>query len=144
MGETLHTTDFHSWTHQQTEFLRAGRMDDLDIENIAEEIEDMGKSLQRELVIRLKVLFTHLLKWQFQSGYRGNSWLYTIEEQRFMLIDLLQDNPSLSHRLPEAMQRSYKYALTSAARETGLPKNTFPEKCPWSFEQAIDEEFWPE
>ena len=144
MSDELHTTDFFGWTAQQAALLRAGRFDEIDRDHLAEEIEDMGKSLQRELVSRLTILFIHLLKWQFQPGYRGTSWRYTIEEQRDQLTDHLQDNPSLNQKVPQSVTRAYKYARTGAARETGLAKKTFPEECPWSFEQALDNEFWPE
>jgi hypothetical protein len=143
MDNCLHSADFFGWIMQQTELLRAGRLTEIDREHLAEEIEDMGRSLQRELVNRLTVLLLHLLKWQFQPGYQGNSWRYTIEEQREQLNDHLQDNPSLKQKIPESFERAYKYARTGAAKETGLPKSTFPEICPWSFEQALDNEFWP-
>ena len=143
MNSCLHTADFFGWTNQQAALLRAGRIAEIDREHLAEEIEDMGKSLHRELLNRLTVLFLHLLKWQYQPGYQSNSWRYTIEEQREQIADHLQDNPSLKQKLPESIERAYKYARTGAARETGLPKTTFPEICPWSFEQALDDEFWP-
>ncbi len=143
MNQCLHTADFFGWIMQQADLLRAGRLAEIDREHLAEEIEDMGRSLQRELVNRLTVLLLHLLKWQFQPGYQGNSWRYTIEEQREQLQDHLQDNPSLQQKIPESVERAYKYARTGAAKETGLPKSTFPEICPWSYEQALDDEFWP-
>ncbi len=143
MNSGLHTADFFGWANQQAALLRAGRIAEIDREHLAEEIEDMGKSLHRELINRLTVLFLHLLKWQYQPGYQSNSWRYTIEEQREQIADHLQDNPSLKQKLPESIERAYKYARTGAARETGLPKSTFPESCPWSFEQATDDEFWP-
>jgi len=145
MSESLYDIDFYAWTHQQTHLLRNGELSKADIENIAEEIEDMGKNLKRELESRLKVLFIHLLKWQYQPGHRGNNWrYYSIEEQRAELADHIKDNPSLKHKLPEAIERGYKYAITGAAKETGFSKDRFPATCPWSFEQAMDNEFWPE
>lgn len=108
MGESLYETDFYGWTRQQAELLRAGKLAQSDVGNIAEEIEDMGKNLRRELESRLKILFIHLLKWQYQPGYRGNSWRYSIEEQRAELTDHIDDNPSLKARLPQAMQRGYE------------------------------------
>jgi len=144
MSEPLYDSDFYGWTHQQAQLLRGGHLAQADIVNIAEEIEDMGKNLKRELESRLKVLFIHLLKWQYQSGHRGNSWRYSIEEQRAELEDHILDNPSLKHKLPQAIERGYKYAITGAAKETGLPKDTFPKTCPWSFEQVMDNEFWPQ
>lgn len=143
MNSGLHTADFFGWANQQAALLRAGRIAEIDREHLAEEIEDMGKSLHRELVNRLTVLFLHLLKWQYQPGYQSNSWRYTLEEQREQIADHLQDNPSLKQKLPESIERAYKYARTGAARATGLPKSTFPEICPWSFDQALDDAFWP-
>ncbi|MEE2715867.1 MAG: DUF29 domain-containing protein [SAR324 cluster bacterium] len=127
MGGPLYDTDFYGWTNQQSALLRSGNLAEADLDNLAEEIEDMGKNLRRELESRLKVLFIHLLKWQYQPGYRGNNWRYSIEEQRTELADHLQDNPSLRAKLPEAVERGYKYAVTGAAKETGLPKSTFPD-----------------
>ena len=144
MVEPLYDSDFYGWTKQQAHLLRGGEFATADLKNIAEEIEDMGKNLKRELESRLKVLFIDLLKWQYQPGYQGNSWRYSIEEQRVELADHIADNPSLKHKLPEAMERGYRYAITGAAKETGLPKETFPDSCPWSFEQAMDIEFYPE
>jgi hypothetical protein len=89
---------------------------------------------------QLTVLLLDLLKWQFQPGYQGDRLRYTIEEQ---LRDHLQDNPSLKQKIPESVERAYKYARTGAAKETGLPKSAFPEICPWSYEQALDDAFWP-
>jgi hypothetical protein len=143
MNSCLHIADFFGWANQQAALLRAGRIAEIDREHLAEEIEDMGKSLHRELLNRLTVLFLHFLKWQHQPGYQGNSWRYTIEEQREQIADHLQDNPSLKQKLPESIERAYKYARTGAAKETGLPKDVFPETCPWSFEQALDDAFWP-
>jgi len=127
MGGPLYDTDFYGWTNQQSALLRSGNLAEADLDNLAEEIEDMGKNLRRELESRLKVLFIHLPKWQYQPGYRGNNWRYSIEEQRTELADHLQDNPSLRAKLPEAVERGYKYAVTGAAKETGLPKSTFPD-----------------
>nr|VFJ48837.1 MAG: protein of unknown function DUF29 [Candidatus Kentron sp. FW]VFJ57062.1 MAG: protein of unknown function DUF29 [Candidatus Kentron sp. FW] len=144
MNKLLYDTDFYAWTNRQAKLLRAGSLDAIDTENITEEIEDMGKNLKRELASRLKVLFIHLLTWQHQPGYRGNSWLYTIKGQRAETQNHLQDNPSLASKLPEAMERGYRYAINGAVKETGLTENTFPASCPWSFEQVIDNDFLPD
>ena len=144
MDAPQYETDFYGWTNQQATLLRAGKLLEADIAHIAEEIEDMGENLKRELGSRLEILFIHLLKWQYQPGHHGNSWRYTIDEQRAKLVDYLEDNPSLKSQLPEAVERGYRYAVRGAAKETGLPKNTFPEPCPWTYEQALNEDFWPE
>ncbi len=143
MSTSLYEHDFYAWANEQAALLRSGNLSAADIEHIAEEIESMGKTEKRELVSRLTVLLAHLLKWEYQSRKRSNSWRLSVEEQRKMLEDHLIDNPSLKARLPEAMQSGYTLARLSAAKETKLNKDTFPKTCPWSFEQVIDDGFWP-
>ena len=144
MTESLYERDFYAWANEQAALLRSGKFLAADIENIAEEIESMGKSEKRELVNRLAVLLLHLLKWQFQPKRRGASWEGTIRVQRRDLTAHLEDNPSLKSNLPETLSRAYGNAAILAPGETRLPKATFPATCPWSFEQIMDEEFWPE
>jgi hypothetical protein len=141
---TQYEHDFFAWANEQAALLRARKLGEADIENIAEEIESMGRSEKRELIDRLTGLLLHLLKWQFQPGLRGNSWRLSIEEQRYRLEDRLNDNPSLTSQLDKAMRDSYRLALLEAERETGLARNTFPPLCPYSFEQATSPDFWPE
>src|SRR5579863_9887806 len=87
--------DFFAWTEEQARLLRAGKFSHLDIENIAEELESMGRSDKREIESRLVVLMAHLLKWQVQIGFRSQSWSATIREQRERIEDLLVESPSL-------------------------------------------------
>ena len=141
---TLYDTDFHAWANEQAALLRAGRLTEADIENIAEEIESMGRSEKRELVNRLAALMLHLLKWRYQPGLRGKSWQYSIDEQRHRIDDHLKDNPSLKARLDEAINGAYRLAKLGAARETGFDLDTFPSTCPFPFEQAMDPGFWPD
>jgi hypothetical protein len=94
-------------------------------------------------VNRLTVLLLHLLKWQYQPGLRGNSWRSTIRVQRIALASHMNDNPSLKTVLPAALAEAYRIARIEAENETGLPDPTFPADCPWSFEQMMDDDFWP-
>ena len=144
MNTTLYEQDFYAWANQQASLLRAGRLTDADIANIAEEIESMGRSEKRELVNRLAVLLLHLLKWQFQPGLRGNSRRLSVEEQRYRLENHLRDNPSLKAMLDTATDEAHRLALIEAERETGLARRTFPAVCPYGFEQAMRADFWPE
>ncbi len=136
--------DFYAWAMQQAALLRAGRFAVADIENIAEEIESMGRVEKRELVNRLTILLMHLLKWQFQPGFRSASGSSSIREQRIRLRSHLQDNPSLKAKLDEAYAEAYELAVIGAARETGLPEGLFPAALPYRFEEAMDGEFWPQ
>jgi Domain of unknown function DUF29 len=140
----IYQTDFYAWAMEQASLLRAGRLDAADVANIAEEIESMGRGEKRELVNRLTILLLHLLEWRFQPGFRSPSWNSTIREQRIRLRDHLDDNPSLKAQLDEALKRAYRLAVIGAARETGLPETEFPKSAPYRFEQAMDDEFWPD
>jgi hypothetical protein len=142
---TLYAEDFYLWTQQQAALLRTGKWQELDYENLAEEIESVGRSEKRELGHRLEVLLMHLLKWQYQPEGRreGHSWEDTIWEQRRQLVALLQDSPSLRHEVAPRLAQHYPAARRKAHRDTRLPDATFPVMCPWSVEQVLDEEFWP-
>ena len=140
----LYERDFYAWAMEQAALLRAGNVSAADIQHIAEEIESMGRTEKRELVSRLSVLLLHLLKWQFQPARQGNSWKHSIANSRDQLADHLADNPSLKPRLGEAMATAYRYTRRDAATETGLEIGAFPPDCPWTFDQVLAEEFWPE
>ncbi len=137
-------TDFYGWTQEQADLIRAGRTEDLDLKNLLEEIEAMGRSERRELESRLQVLFMHLLKWQYQSERQGRSWQLTIEEQRRKALRVFKENPSLKSRLTEIVKDAYGDAVIAAERETNIRRSVFPETCPWTFEQAVDASFWPQ
>ena len=143
MSET-YDRDFYAWANEQAALLRAGRLSEADIAHIAEEIESMGKTEKRELVSRLSVLLLHLLKWQFQPGRRGASWKASIKVQRNRLADHLVDNPSLKAVLHHSISRAYEDAVIEAEAETGLPSSAFPGTCPWTFDQMMDPDFWPQ
>src|ERR1700677_3089775 len=107
----LYDKDFYAWSHEQAALLRAGKLGQVDIEHVAEEIESMGKTEKRELVSRLAVLLMHLLKWQFQSGKRTPRWETSIEVQRIHLVDHLADTPSLKSTVPAAIASAYRIAV---------------------------------
>jgi hypothetical protein len=139
-----HDTDFYSWTQEQAALLRQGRVNELDVANLIEEIEDMGRSEKRELESRLAVLLMHLLKWQYQPERRGHSWHATIKVQRKSIRKVLKQNPGLKSSLNESLWDSYDDARLFAVKETGFAEATFPADCPWSLECVLDDEFWPE
>jgi len=138
----VHTSDyefdFYGWTQHQAGLIRSGKLAELDLANILEEIETMGRSEKRELVNRLAVLLAHLLKWQFQSERRSKSWEFTIKEQQRMVERVLRENPSLKPRIPEIVEDAYDFALFTAARETGMLRDDFPQECPWTLDEALD------
>jgi hypothetical protein len=144
MGNTRrYEDDFFGWATEQAALLRAGRVREADLANIAEEIDSMGRSEKRELVRRLALVFAHLLKWQFQPALRGNSWRLTLREQRRKLARHLQDNPSLRPLLGQAASDAYGDALLDVQRETGLAETTFAPTSPWTVDEVLDDSFLP-
>jgi hypothetical protein len=137
-------TDFHAWALHNAKLLRQGKFAELDVEHLAEELESMGKTNKRELTSRFKILLAHLLKWQYQPDYRGRSWRSSIVEQRSEISELTAENPSLKPLFNEVIADAYLKAIKFAAKETGLLVNTFPQKCPYSLEQIVDDDFYPE
>lgn len=136
--------DYYLWFVDQARILRSGMWGHLDIEHLAEELEDMGKREKRALRSRTVVLLAHLLKYAHQPERRGPSWSGTIREQRKQLENLLEDSPSLKPCFIEDLEDSYISAKLLAAGETGLSEDEFPANCPFTLDQLLDEHFWPE
>jgi hypothetical protein len=136
--------DFYGWTQEQAALLRSGRLTDLDIENLIEEVETMGRSEKRELESRLTGLLLHLLKWKYQEARRGRSWELSIIEQRLKFEQTLSENPGLKPHLAEILTRAYEFAVIYASRETKISISVFPATCPWSLEEAIQSDFYPD
>lgn len=140
---SLYETDFYAWTQHQAQLMRHGQWHQVDIANVVEEIESLGRQQRQELRNRLAVLLAHLLKWEYQSEKRSRSWLATIRIQRLDIADLLNDNPSLQSYLAEALQRAYTKAVQLAVRETNLAKGQFPENVPYDLSQTLASTFYP-
>lgn len=136
--------DFYGWVQDQAAALRSGRLSDLDIEHLIDEVESMGRSEKRALESRLVVLLVHLLKWKYQPARRGKSWQLTCKGQRINFEDILDDNPSLKSQFDTLLSRAYDKAVIDAATETGLDEETFPQFCPWSWKQIRDITFYPD
>ena len=137
-------TDFFAWTQEQSALIRAKRWSEIDVEHLAEEVEDMRKSERRSLESRLEILLMHLLKWQVQKDRRSNSWRRAIKDQHRRLEKLLSENPSLKAELLEFVEDVYPSAIVAAANETGLDDENFPANCPYSVEQILDADYLPE
>ena len=148
----LYEHDFNAWIHNQISLLKAGKTNEIDIEHLIEELEDMGKSNLRELESRFIILIAHLLKWQFQlatletqwQDFEGKSWRKTIIEQRAQLLYLLKKVPSLQQKLQNAVTEAYLEAVMLAVKESKLSQSIFPIDCPYTIEQLLDDDFYPE
>jgi len=143
MGLASYETDVIAWANRQAALLRAGRFSELDIANIAEEIEDVGKSEERELASRMAVLLMHLLKWQYQSERQSRSWLRTIKEQRKRVILRVKRTPSLQRIMDDGdwVAEVWADAVAKAVEETGL--DVFPDECRWQMADVLREDWLP-
>jgi hypothetical protein len=137
--QTLYETDFYAWTQKQVELLRAGQWEHVDVANVLEEIESLGKQQRQELRNRLGVLLGHLLKWRYQPEARSKSWFYTIREQRQELQRLLKENPSLKPYLSEAITIGHEKGLNLVGQETPLDPDQLPQQCPFSESEIFDQ-----
>jgi hypothetical protein len=144
MTTATYEQDFFQWTQEQALLMRQGRLAEIDIEHVMEEVERMGASERRELYNRLKILLAHLLKWRCQPERRGNSWRLTIIEQRDQLDYLLKQSPSLKPVMTTAFVEAYPKARQRAALETGLGESMIPADNPFTLEQTLNSDYWPD
>lgn len=141
LANDLYEIDFYAWTQEQSALLSRGQWHSLDIENLVQEIESLGKQQKQELRNRLGVLIGHLLKWEFQPELCGKSWRSTIIEQRDRITFHLKDNPSLKSYLNQAVIEAHRLALSLVVRETPLDYPDLPADCPYTIAQILDPQF---
>lgn len=133
--------DFYGWTQEQAGLLRAGKLSEVDVENLAEEIETMGRSEADRVRSCLRLILLHLLKWHEQPERRSKSWRNTIQRERDNAALVLEDNPSLKPKLPALFAKAYELARREATRETDLPPERFAGECPFTLDQTLDPAF---
>jgi hypothetical protein len=141
---SLYDRDYLLWINRTVADLRAGNFRDLDLANLIEEIEDMGRSQKQAWLSSLKIVLMHLLKYAFQPEKRSNSWRSTLREHRDRLQSAIEDSPSLRPYAIENLEICYTKALKLAADETGLPRSAFPPCNPFSLDEIFDSEYLPD
>lgn len=142
-ADTLYERDFYAWTQDQAARLRAlmqdagGRNLGLDLANLVEEVETLGRSEKRVLESPIRLLLMHALKWEHQAERRSRSWEASIiGAHRSMLLEL-RNNPSLKPQLPEIAAEAFADARVAASGETDLALKAFPESCPFSVQDIL-------
>ncbi len=133
---SLYLDDETAWLDAMSELVRAGRVDELDLPNLAECLHDMGVSQRHEVESRMLVLIAHLLKWDHQPKKRSRSWRATVIEQRIQLRRHALRGVLRKHgegKLAEV----YPEAVELAAAQTGLPPSRFPRDCPYTFDHLL-------
>ena len=140
-GSTRHEDDLYTWVQEQVALLKAGRLDEIDVDNIAEELGDVGKSERWRLWSILRVLVMHMLKWDQQPEQRTPSWVHSIREQRRRYDALLSSSPSLKSQRDETLAKVYPVARGWAADETSLGDDEFPVECPYTWDDILGRPF---
>ena len=140
----LYEEDYHLWLMNTIHQLQHGKLADVDMINLIEELEAMGRSQKSAIESNLRILLMHLLKYKYQSDKRTNSWLFTIREHRKRLRNDFKNSPSLKRYFLEVFPECYQDARELAADETGLSINTFPIESPFSQEDTLNPDYLPE
>ncbi len=140
-GRTRYADDLYTWAREQVALLRAGRVDALDLDHIAEELSDVGSEQYDKLESAIDVLLAHALKWDHQPERRTRSWSLTIAEQRVRIDRQLRRNPGLKSRVGEAIEDGFRLARLRAAREMRCSPKTLPAECPYSWDDILNRPF---
>jgi hypothetical protein len=145
-NKTLYEQDFYLWLQTTLAILRERKLEQLDIENLIEEIDSMGRSEKKELKTRLVVLIEHLLKLQYltqEKDYNARDWRNTVVEQRRQIAYTLADSPSLKGILNDVFLDCYIDARNDTINKYQLPSILFPEQPSFSLIQVLNADFMP-
>ena len=140
----LYDQDFYLWIETTAKQLKEGRFAEVDLANLIEEIETMGRSEKHALEGNLVVLLMHLLKYKYQPDKRYNSWKVTIREHRRRLTRSFKDSPSLKTYFQEVLPECYQDARKQASDETGLSLDAFPVEFTITADECLNEDFLPD
>jgi hypothetical protein len=141
---TPYDTDVYAWSQEQAALLNGQQWKALDIANLIEEILSVGESQYTAVSSAVYQILVHLLKWRYQPGRQSRSWRVSLIEHRSRIPRRLRHAPSLAHEIPRMIAEEYPAACRKASAQTGLPCATFPATCPWTPEQLLDVDFWPQ
>lgn len=130
--------DIYAWAMRQAALLREGRFDEVDVVNVADEIEDVGKSDLRALRSNFENILMHMLKWDHQPSKRSRSWANSIFNGRLEAEQLLEDSPSFIGKRQQLIDESYERARRRAAHEAKLDILSFPAVCPYTWVDIME------
>ena len=141
----LYERDYFAWVQHQVQALREHRIEGIDWENVAEEIEDLGRSERHSIESQMVRLLEHLLKLQYSRGIlaknNARGWQLSVRDARLVARRLIEQNPSLRPQLTEMLQFAYQRGRLAALRKARLPDDAIPGACPWRVDQVLDDSF---
>ena len=141
--QDLYERDYYLWLQETSRLLKTKNFTNLDLENLIEEIESLGKRERNKLISSLRLIYQHLLEWQYQPSKRSKSWSDTIIRERDNISDYIEDSPSLKNLLQDRaiLDKAYQRGRRDVMRETEI--TNLPNDCPYSIEQTLDPNFLP-
>ena len=144
---SLYDQDLNLWLETAIAQLKAGDLQDLDVENLIEELEGLAGRDKRELKNRLATLLEHLLKRCYvKSEYDYAGWENTIYRTRFEILNILEQSPSLKNYIdqPEVFQSAFEFSLRMLRKNKDYTNTNFPNS--WQFSETIEDilniDFW--
>jgi Domain of unknown function DUF29 len=143
-GGGLYERDFCLWVEEQVRLLKKGRLQQLDVVNLIDEVEDLAINRKHAVTSNLVVVLNHLLKHQFQPRRRSRGWLASIAEHRRRLRKEFQHSPSLQGYAREQFEECYQDGRRQALIETGLADAAMPTAAVYTLEQTLDPDFLPD
>lgn len=135
--------DFAASADQTADLLEEGRFDELDVADLVDEVRGLARNEFHALQSQIDRLLIHLLKWAYQPTKRSTSWQVSIADARNEIEERLKASPSLRSKLnAESISGHWQHARKIAALQTRLPRDTFPEACPWDLETQVFADEW--
>jgi hypothetical protein len=141
--QELYEIDDNLWLEETVKILKEKRFDDLDLDNLIEELEDLGSERKHRAASFLEQIIRHLLLleyWQAEYEYNGHHWRSEIVNFRNQLKGRLTKN--LENHLEDNLNQIYDNAVRYVREKTKHSVN-FPKNCPYSLAQLLDNDYLP-
>ena len=142
--QKLYEVDDYLWLQETLKLLKNNDFNSLDLENLIEELEDLGKNSFNKVRSLLRQIIIHLLlleHWQEEYDLNHRYWMGEIIAFR----DDLNNNltTTLNNKLSQELESIYNVSRRVVIQKTGLRQKLFPAHCPYSLEQLLNDSWYP-
>jgi len=142
---TLYEQDFPLWAERQAALLRAGRFDELDLENLIEEVEDLSPRERKSIESYVETMREHFLRLALSPAERlRRGWLVTVDKQRVELAREL--TATLHNHLETELPAVYAGLRRPVARQLEkdhVSADALSAACPYTLDQILDPDWYP-
>jgi hypothetical protein len=143
---SLYDTDYQLWLEQTVKQLRSHDFSHLDLENLTEELESLGRSEKHMISSYLRRLCEHLLKIKYWKSERETclrGWRLEVRNFRLQIQEALEASPSLKSFLQDTSTKQYKNGRKLFLDASDLSAPLIPEDPDFTLDQALDEDWFP-